>query len=70
MAGVAISQLPIPLTGGVIMPANGNALVRRFTYRDDQVDNNAETGSVGSFYNAGVRWNNHVYCIPESVKQK
>lgn len=70
MTGVAISQLPIPLTGNTFKPADANAKVRRFTYRTDAVDNNEETGSVGSLYDAGVRWNNHVYCVPEGLKPK
>lgn len=63
MTGVAISQLPIPLTGGTFN-TNASAQVRRFNYRDDDVDNNSASGSVGSLFDAGVRWNNHVYCVP------
>ena len=69
MTGVAISQLPIPLINGTISP-NANAKVRRFTYRNDDVDNNEETGSVGAIFDAGVRWNNHVYCVPAGLKPK
>lgn len=64
MTGVAISQLPIPLTGGTYKPADAGASTRRFNYRTDEVDNNAESGSIGSIFDAGVRWNNHVYCVP------
>ena len=70
MTGVAISQLPIPLTGGTYRPPNSSTTVRRFNYRTDDVDNNGETGSVGAIFDAGVRWNNHVYCVPAGlVKQ-
>ncbi len=61
--GVAISNLHIPLVGGGIDPAAPKT--RRFVYRDDSVDNNNETTpkSVGSLFEAGLKWNNHVYCI-------
>lgn len=65
MVGVAISQLPIPLKGNTFsLPATLTSTTKRFNYRTDDVDNNDETGSVGSFFDAGVRWNNHVYCVP------
>lgn len=69
MTGVAISQLPIPLTGGTYKPADGGAMTRRFNYRTDEVDNNSESGSIGSLFDAGVRWNNHVYCVPAGFGQ-
>ena len=64
MTGVAINQLSIPLTGGTYLPANSLNTTRRLNYRSDAVDSNSETGSVGSIFDAGVRWNNHVYCVP------
>lgn len=64
MTGVAISQLPIPLTGNTYKPGDAGAATRRFNYRTDEVDNNSESGSIGSIFDAGVRWNNHVYCVP------
>jgi hypothetical protein len=66
MTGVAISQLPIPLTNNTYKAADAGASTRRFNYRTDDVDNNSESGSVGSIFDAGVRWNNHVYCVPSS----
>ncbi|WPU66377.1 hypothetical protein [Peredibacter starrii] len=65
MTGVAISQLSIPLTGNTYKPADSLTTTRRFNYRSDEVDNNSDTGSIGSVFDAGVRWNNHVYCVPE-----
>ncbi|MGE3609742.1 MAG: hypothetical protein AB7I27_09180 [Bacteriovoracaceae bacterium] len=62
--GVAISKLPIPLTGSTYLPPSSLNTTRRFTYIDGTIDNNTETGSVGSIFEAGVRWNNHVYCVP------
>jgi hypothetical protein len=64
MTGVAISQLSIPLTGATYRAADAGASTRRFNYRTDEVDNNSESGSIGSIFDAGVRWNNHVYCVP------
>lgn len=69
MTGVAIGQLSIPLTGGTYKPADSLSTTRRFNYRTDAVDNNTETGSVGSVFDAGVRWNNHVYCVPEGFAE-
>lgn len=64
MMGVAINALSIPINGGQFKPADTNTTSRRFNYRTDAVDNNPETGNVGSLFDAGVRWNNHVYCVP------
>jgi hypothetical protein len=64
MIGVAINTLSIPINGGVYKPADTTTTSRRFNYRTDAVDNNPETGNVGSLFDAGVRWNNHVYCVP------
>lgn len=65
MTGVAISQLSIPLINNQYpLPATLTSTTKRFNYREDDVDNNTETGSVGSFFDAGLRWNNHVYCVP------
>lgn len=68
MVGVAVSQLSIPLKGDQFpLPATFTSTTRRLNYREDDVDNNVETGSVGSFFDAGIRWNNHVYCVPTSM---
>ena len=64
MTGVAISKLPIPLNDGKFKNEQ-NSVTRRFNYRSDAVDNNPESGSIGSIFDSGVRWNNHVYCVPE-----
>jgi hypothetical protein len=65
MTGVAISQLSIPLLNNTYsLPATLTSTSKRLNYRTDDVDNNDETGSIGSFFDAGVRWNNHVYCVP------
>ena len=65
MTGVAIGQLSIPLLNNTFsLPATLSSTSKRLNYRTDDVDNNDETGSVGSFFDAGARWNNHVYCVP------
>lgn len=61
VTGRAISNLFIPLENGT---ANPQGRTRRFTYRNDAVDNNTETGAIGDIYDAGLRWNNHYYCAP------
>ena len=68
MTGLAISQLSIPLMNDQYpLPATLTSTSKRFNYRTDDVDNNDETGSVGSFVDAGIKWNNHVYCVPEGM---
>jgi hypothetical protein len=69
MTGVAINQMSIPLENGSYKPADTTTTTRRFNYRTDAVDNNTETGSVGSIFDAGVRWNNHIYCVPAGFGQ-
>lgn len=69
MTGVAISRLSIPIVGGTYMPPDMLSTSRRFNYRSDAVDDNPETGNVGSIFDAGVRWNNHVYCVPAGFGQ-
>jgi hypothetical protein len=69
MTGVAISNLNIPLTGGTYMPPDTETTTKRFNYRTDEVDNNGPTGSVGTIFDFGVRWNNHVYCVPTGFGQ-
>lgn len=67
MTGVAISQLSIPLMNNQYpLPATLTSTTKRFNYREDDVDNNTETGSIGSYFDAGLRWNNHVYCVPNT----
>ncbi len=69
MTGVAISNLNIPLTGGNFLPPDTSTTTKRFNYRTDEVDNNGPTGSVGTIFDYGVRWNNHVYCVPSGFGQ-
>lgn len=65
MTGFAISKLSIPITGGTFLPEGELTTSRRFNYRIDEVDNNAETKFIGSKVDDGLRWNNHVYCVPD-----
>jgi hypothetical protein len=70
--GVAISELPIPLTNGAFdlsVPEDGPPKrTRRFNYLTGEIDNNPETGYIGDKFDAGVRWNHHVYCVPEGYE--
>jgi hypothetical protein len=70
MTGVAIWNLSVPVTGGSYLPpGTPGGTSRRFNYRTDAVDNNPHTGAIGSYYDAGVRWNNHVYCVPADMTE-
>ncbi len=64
--GVAIRKLPIPIavSSYVNQP---DAMTKRFVYLSNAVDNNGDVGPIGDIFDAGVRWNDHVYCIPESL---
>ncbi len=42
---------------------------RRFINTFGLTDNNSETGNIGEIYKHGVRWNNHVYCVPKAFKE-
>ncbi len=55
MTGTAISTLPIPVTG-----ATQPGLTRRRYVQDD------DDGLPAQFFDSGVRWNHHVYCVPAS----
>lgn len=68
--GIAISKHSVPLKdpggGDSYFPSSDNTnSYRRFTYhKTGTIDNHADTGNALSKFNAGVRWNNHVYCVP------
>lgn len=64
--GVAIRKLPIPLANGVYSK-DASAQTRRFTYLNNVIDNNQDVGPIGALFDAGVRWNTHVYCIPSDL---
>ncbi len=57
--GVAISELFVP--GAEV---NSNARTRRFLYSDGNTDNNNITGNIADKFNAKLKWNNHLYCVP------
>lgn len=65
--GVAIRKLPIRLTGNQYVN-EADAMTRRFTDSSDAVDNNNDVGPIGSLFDAGIRWNDHVYCIPNDLE--
>lgn len=67
MRGVAIRKLPIPMTGGAWVNQS-DAWTKRFTYLSSAVDNNGEFGPIGSAFDAGIRWNDHVYCVTKETK--
>jgi hypothetical protein len=65
--GVAIRKLPIPIAGNTYIN-DPTAWTKRFVYLSNAVDNNGDFGPIGGIFDAGVRWNTHVYCIPESLE--
>lgn len=70
VTGVALSRMSIPITNGnYLVPATNLNTTERMNYRTDAVDNNTETKAVGSRVDAGVRWNNHVYCVPSTYNE-
>jgi hypothetical protein len=67
LRGVAIRKLPIPMTGGVWVN-QPDAFTTRFTYLSNAVDNNGQFGPIGQLFDAGLRWNDHVYCVPSDLE--
>ena len=65
--GSAIGSLFIPLTGGTVSQGSDGKTVR-FIEGDDAVNNNTQTGSRGSLFDAGLKWNNHYYCVPSTFQ--
>ena len=65
--GVAIRRLPIPMTGDTWVNQS-QYWTKRFVNYSNSIDNNGPIGGpFGSLYDAGAKWNNHVYCLPNSV---
>jgi hypothetical protein len=62
--GYAISKLPKPVDGAYLDPTTPNSTTRRFVHRTDVIDNNPQTGGIADRYDSGIRWNNHLYCVP------
>jgi hypothetical protein len=60
--GVAISELFIPLTGDTINPQ----LKKRRFIDNSGMDNDPQVNGAFSRFDAGVKWNNHVYCVPSN----
>ncbi|HXH76732.1 MAG TPA: hypothetical protein VNJ08_17310 [Bacteriovoracaceae bacterium] len=69
VTGVALSELHVPLADGsevVSIPGRGlGQTSRRFIYRTDSIDSNGDSlpRFAGELFAAGLRWNNHVYCV-------
>lgn len=59
--GRAINKFKVP---GAENATGANATPRRFVYNNNPSDDFAETGYAAQSYDAGVRWNNHLYCVP------
>jgi hypothetical protein len=62
--GVAINDYYKVIDGG--QSVNREATTRRFLYNETLDDDN-EVGNGISKFRAGLRWNNHVYCVPAEL---
>ncbi len=67
--GYAISKLHKPVNGGYIDITTPGASTRRFVDGDESYNNNSQTGGIADLYDAGIRWNNHVYCVPADFQE-
>ena len=65
--GVGIRKLPIPMPNGTWVNQD-DAWTKRFVQYSNAIDNNSEFGPIGQLFDAGLRWNNHVYCIPAGLE--
>ena len=65
MEGKVISNLMIPLNSGQANVSGGDPsiTVQRWTY-DKGLDSASDVGNVYSLVRNGVKWNNHIYCVP------
>lgn len=57
--GVAVGEYPLPVDGTAI-PGEDR---RRWLY-DETLDDSGSPAAAMQLYNAGTKWNHHVYCIP------
>jgi hypothetical protein len=64
--GSAIAELIIPINGGddIIQQAR----TRRFVYQE-LLDNASEVNGALGRFRAGAKWNDHIYCVPDSYDQ-
>ena len=65
--GIAIRTLPIPIVGGLWVN-DKTAWTKRFVYLSSSEDNNQTFGPLGSLFDKGIRWNDHVYCVSSQIK--
>jgi hypothetical protein len=61
--GKVIDQYLVPVDGASAVHPD-NITTRRWMYLED-IDDAEQVGGAVSRFNAGVRWNNHVYCVPQ-----
>lgn len=66
--GKAIGDYLVPVTsGGSVSPAPNDFKTRRFLYMSDLDSADAVDGGAVNF-SLGLKWNNHVYCVPEEFE--
>lgn len=67
--GYAISKLHKPVNAGYVDITTPKSWTRRFVDGDEPYNNNSQTGGIADLYDAGLRWNNHVYCVPADFQE-
>lgn len=66
--GVALSNLPIPNKFYDLQTED--CRTQRFIQKSDEDPGNVQTNDVIQFFKIGLRYNNHVYCLPKTVAEK
>jgi len=61
--GRAISKVYIP--GTTAISASPSTLVWKFVDSDSELNNDSDAGAPAKAFDKGVKWNNHVYCVPD-----
>ena len=63
--GVAVGTYFIPINHSNKITSPTPAMTRRFI-QNQTLDNDVDVGGAYSKFEAGLKWNNHVYCVPAS----
>ncbi|MFZ4715158.1 MAG: hypothetical protein ACOYL6_15660 [Bacteriovoracaceae bacterium] len=62
--GRAIAALRVPGAD-----SKTDKTTRRFAYNNTNTDNDTAQGEPSASFDKGVRWNNHVYCVPDGFPE-
>ncbi len=64
ITGKVVGNYLIPLDGGMKVDCQ---TTRRWIYLGD-LDDDVDVGPAASLFDYGVKWNHHVYCVPEDFE--